>query len=39
MNDISFIPEDFDSVLTIEDLSAYMEKIIVEIRSGNVGLS
>lgn len=39
MSDISFTPEDFDSVLTVEDLSAYMEKIIVEIRSGNVGLS
>ena len=39
MGDISFTPEDFDAVLTIEDLSAHVEKVITEIRSGNVGLS
>ena len=39
MGEISFTPEDFDAVLTIEDLTAHMEKVIIEIRSGNIGLS
>jgi hypothetical protein len=39
MSDISFTPEDFDSVLTIEDLSSHIERIIIEIRAGNIGLS
>lgn len=39
MSDISFSPDDFDAVLTIEDLSSHIEKIIVEIRAGNIGLS
>ena len=34
-NDISFTPEDFDSVLTIEDLSSILETIIIQIRTAS----
>ena len=36
MSDLSFTPEDFDSVLTIEDLTAHIEKIVIEIRTNSI---
>lgn len=34
-NSITFVPEDFDSVLTIEDLTAYIRELIFSLRQGN----
>jgi len=35
---ITFVPEDFDSVLTLEDLISHITTIIIEIRNNdNIG--
>ena len=36
MADITFTPEDFDAVLTIDDLTSYIANLIIDIRNHSV---